>query len=253
MSEREYGSRAVVGVAVPQANPIVEPEMSALLPTGVSMLVTRLQGSRSDSRNRLIDYLTNLEASLDMYDTAQLQVAGYACTGSSYLVGLEAESRALEKAGERFGYPIISSSQAIRDALAHLGAKKIALFAPYPAWLTEASCAYWAACGLTVTSHLSMPLDTTDTRNIYQTRTPMVMDAFERLEWQNADAILLSGTGMPTLRAIGEIHRRTGKPVVSSNLCLAWALAARVGLADALEPAGPEDTLFGGWSHRIPQ
>ncbi|MGM4903379.1 hypothetical protein AB8B21_31135 [Tardiphaga sp. 866_E4_N2_1] len=69
---REYGNGAVLGVAVPQANPVVEPELAALLPTGFSMLVTRLQGSRSDSRQRLIDYLANLPVSLEAYDTASL-------------------------------------------------------------------------------------------------------------------------------------------------------------------------------------
>ena len=33
-----------------------------------------------------------------------------------------------------------------------------------------------------------------------------------------------------TLAAIGEISRSTGKPVLSSTLCLAWVLGKRLGL-----------------------
>ena len=56
-----------------------------------------------------------------------------------------------------------------------------------------------------------------------------------RLRWsvQAGVALLalgLAATGMPTLRAIGEISHATGKPVLSSNLCLAWALGKHLHL-----------------------
>ena len=38
--DREYGARALMGVAAPQANPIVEPEFNALMPHGVSVIAT---------------------------------------------------------------------------------------------------------------------------------------------------------------------------------------------------------------------
>lgn len=249
---REYGNGAILGLAVPQANPVVEPEFAALLPAGFSTMVTRLAGSRKDSRQRMIDYLTNLPQSLDAYDTAKLDAVGYACTGSSYIVGAEAEQRALAGASERFGYPVISSAQAILAALAHYGARRIAVFAPYPPWMVELSKQYWIACGMDVTSCASIALDTTDTRDIYAITTPTVMQSFQALRWEDADAVLFTGTGMPTLRAIAEVSELTGKPVLSSNLCLAWALVKACGGDEYLAPPGPGEPLFGGWSTRIP-
>ena len=249
---REYGNGAILGVAVPQANPVVEPEFSALLPAGFSMMVTRLAGSRTDSRQRMIDYLANLPQSLDAYDTAELDAVGYACTGSSYIVGAQAEQRALAETSERFGYPIISSAQAILAALAHLNARRIAVFAPYPPWMVELSKQYWIASGMDVASCASIALDTTDTRDIYAITTPMVMQSFQALRWEDADAIVFTGTGMPTLRAIAEVSELTGKPVLSSNLCLAWALVKACGGNEYLAPPGPGEPLFGGWSTRIP-
>ncbi|MDF2118784.1 hypothetical protein PY365_24745 [Roseiarcaceae bacterium H3SJ34-1] len=249
---REYGNGAVLGVAVPQANPVVEPELSALLPAGFSMLVTRLQGSRNNSRQRLIDYLYNLSSSLDAYDTTKLDALGYACTGSSYLVGADEEERMLGQASERYGYPIISSAQALRAALAHVGAKHIAVFAPYPPFLVEASKRYWQACGFDIADCASIALDTSDTRDIYNITTPMAMASFRSLRWQEADAVILTGTGMPTLRALVEISQLTRKPVLSSNLCLAWALVKACGGDDYLVPPGVGEALFGGWANRIP-
>lgn len=251
MFDREYGSLATIGIAVPQANPTVEPEMAALMPDGVAMLVTRLQGSREDSRNRLVEYLDNFGASLGAFDTAPLDAVGYACTATSYLIGAAEEERRLDAFSSHAGYPIVTSAQAIRAALTHLGARKIALFAPYPSWLVQASQDYWKQAGLTITDTATVALDTSDTRHVYRVRTPMVLDAIETLDWREADAVVLTGTGVPTLRAIAEIARRSGKPVLSSNLCLAWALLRSLKLEHALPPPGNGECLYGGWNARI--
>lgn len=252
MNEREYGRRAIIGVMVPQANPVVEPEMATLLPDGFSMLITRLQGSRTDSRSRLVNYLENIAESLNTYDIAPLDAVGYACTGSSYLVGAEHEHRVFSEMSERYGYPVISSARAIRLALQNLGATKIALLAPYPQWLHAAGEEYWKKAGLKLVSSASLAFDTNDTRNIYNTTSSMALEAFKALSWDDADAIVLSGTGMPTLRALLEIRRLTNKPVISSNLCLAWSLASAVGDVDAFYSIpNQNESLFGGWADRI--
>jgi maleate isomerase len=81
--------------------------------------------------------------------------------------------------------------------------------------------------------------DTADTRNVYDIGSADALAAALRLKRRDIDALLLSGTGMPTLRAIGEISRAFGKPALSSNLCLAWALSRRL----HLEASPP-------WDHR---
>src|ERR1043166_7385845 len=171
MHDREYGALATLGVAVPQANPTVEPEMAALMPDRVAMLVTRLQGSRDSSKNRLVEYLDNFRGSVEAFDTAPLDAVGFACTGTSYLIGPDEEERRLAEFSTEFGFPVVSCARAIRAALAHLGARKIALFAPYPAWLIEASQGYWKKCGLTITDTATIALDTSDTRHVYRVRT----------------------------------------------------------------------------------
>ena len=44
-----------------------------------------------------------------------------------------------------------------------------------------------------------------------------------------AEALLLSGTGMPTLGAIKQGAETLSIPVLSSNYCLAWALMDTIG------------------------
>jgi len=227
---REYGKAGTIGIGVPQANTTIEAEFRAIAPAGVNVVVTRLQGSRSDSRARLLDYFHNADAALDGFDTAPLGAAGFANTGTSYLLGAERDGPAFAELSKRRGYPVISAALAILESLGHLRARRIALVSPYPAWLTEAALAYWRAAGIDVVELAQIEADTADTRNVYTLGSADAVAAARRLKRRDMDALLLSGTGMPTLRAVGVLAREFGKPVLSSNLCLAWALANRIGL-----------------------
>lgn len=228
----EYGK--VLGIATPQANTTVEPEMQILLGSAATVLTARLTSPLSDSRARLLDYFDRIEVTVRQFDVAPLQAAGFACTGSCYLVGREEEERRLAAATRSAGYPVISSAQAIRAALTALNARRIALLSPYPAWLSEAGQQYWRDQGLTLTSVAGLPAELPDTRGIYKLTTPQVLEIFASLDMRGADAVLLSGTGMPTLRTIASLN--AGIPIVSSNLCLAWLLDKITGGAAGLEP-----------------
>ncbi|WPH18122.1 maleate cis-trans isomerase family protein [Variovorax paradoxus] len=248
--DREYSATGLFGVAVPQANPIVEPEFAALMPAGVGVIATRLQGSRTDSGNRLIQYLENLDASLDAYDTARPDALAYACTGSSYLVSPEEEKQRIDAAQQRAGYPIITATSAILQALDHLRISRVALLAPYPQWIIDASRLYWERAGLTIVDESSSMIDGADTRHVYRIRTSSVINAASQLKTEGAQAILISGTGMPTLRAMPEIAHLTGLPILSSNLCLAWALLRHQGISFPEPRQASGETLLGGWLER---
>lgn len=249
--DREYGALATLGIAVPQANPVVEPEIRAFMPDGVNVIATRLQGSRSDSRERLVGYLNNLEATLDAFDTAEIDAVGYACTGSSYIVGAAADAEVMRRMEDRFGYPIVSAAVAIQSALEYLGIEHIAVFAPYPHWLTEMGVEYWRDAGFDVVDYAAAPLDPHDTRSIYRIKSSIVLDNVSKLALERADALLITGTGMPTIRAIGNVAEHIGKPVLSSNLCLAWALHCVAGIEQALPAASKTEPLYGGWTGRL--
>jgi maleate isomerase len=227
---REYGKAGLVGITVPQANTTVEAEFRALAPVGLSVVAARLQGSRRDSRQRLLDYFGGLEATLDTFDNAPLQAAGFACTGSSYLIGLDKDRAAFADLSKRRGYPVVPATGAILDSLALLKAKRIALISPYPAWLTEAGLAFYKSAGIEVVEVAVVAGDTADTRNVYGIGSAGAVAAAKKLARRDFDALLLSGTGLPTLGAVGELTKLYGKPVLSSNLCLAWALGRHTGI-----------------------
>ena len=206
---------SLVGILTPQANTTVEQEMRVLLE--VPFITARLTCPSADSRTRLLQYFDGVHETVAQFDTAPLDVIGFACTGSSYLVN--DEDRHFAKSEK----PILSAASAVRDALHALKARRIALLSPYPEWLTKTCVAFWGRHDVEVID-IALPAgDRTDTRRIYALGDDAAEAAFARLDTSRADAVLISGTGMPSLRLIADMKPRV--PVLSSNLCLAWRLS----------------------------
>ena len=122
----------------------------------------------------------------------------------------------------------------------------MALLSPYPKWLSEAGQQYWRDAGFTLVSVAGLPADLLDTRGIYRLTTERVLEVCNTLDTKDADAVLMSGTGMPTLRAMQQLD--IGIPLLSSNLCLAWALDKAAGGAAAFAPWLARDAA---WRRRL--
>src|SRR5207247_10567380 len=103
----EYARAGLVGILPPQSNTTVEAELGVLLAPNVGTIVSRLVCHDDDSRTRLVGYWLNVEQSLRAFDTAKPDVVLFACTGSTYLVGLEEERKLFS------GRSILSAAQAV--------------------------------------------------------------------------------------------------------------------------------------------
>ncbi|HEX9463735.1 MAG TPA: hypothetical protein VGB82_14145 [Alphaproteobacteria bacterium] len=231
------------GVMVPQANTTVEAEMRVLL-TG-TLLAARLRSRSQDSRTRLVEYLDRIEEFLLDFDIAPLQAVGFACTGSSYFIGAASEDALFDRLSAARGTPVLSAARSLRQALTALGARRIGLISPYPDWLHETATAYWRDAGFVPVRSTSLAGDMGDTRAIYSLPAPQadVLIGIAR----DLDAIVISGTGLPSLPTIAAADG-LGIPVLSSNLSLAWAMtgSSPAVLRDLLAPAAP-------WRGRLAQ
>lgn len=244
---REYGRAGLFGVLTPQSNPVAEAELRILLPPGTVLLAARLLSSSAALNQRLLDYAQRLGASCDQFGDLAFDAVGVACTGLSYSRDLEADQRRIGEITARKGYPVVTAAEAIEEAIGTLRIRSIALVSPYPSWLTEACVAHWEQRGVHVTATLQLPSGATPDHGIYRLTSALVLEALTGFDTRAAAGIVLAGTGMPSLRVIRQLEARQSVPVLSSNLCLAWALARMTGAADP----GPESQLYGGWATRL--
>lgn len=225
--QREAGAAVIlrrVGVLVPPENPTVEPEMVTLLGPDTAMHVARLSLTRgADLHARLDGYRAGLAPTVQQFGELELAAIFVACTGSFYGIGPEADERLCAALSAEFGTPVRSATRVIADTLRARGCRRIFVVSPYPSWLTEAACSYWAGAGLEVTGIAQVA----NGRPIYSITASDMLTALEAAaETATAvDAILVTGTGVPTAAAIGALQPKARPILLSSNLCGAWWLS----------------------------
>lgn len=224
----EYAPLGLIGLLTPQANTTVEPEAWALLPSGYSLINGRLVSQAHSLNQRLLDYFDQLEPSLLQFANAPISVLALACTGSSYLMGREQESQWVRAWQARLHIPVVTAGMAVAAALQTLGVRRLDLLSPYAHDLTQASIAYWISHGFQIGTVQPVHASDPGFHAIYTTSSESANLAAQALGTSSADAVLLLGTGMPTLKTLLSQRHRTGPPWLSSMLALMWQSIAAI-------------------------
>ncbi len=226
----EYAHLGLIGTLTPQANTTVEPEFAMLLPPGIASIAARMTSPAPAMPDRLRAYIRQLPAWIAQFADARLAVIAFACTGASYLVGREAEHALIAETQAQAGVPVVTSGLAVVAALNALSARHVAFVSPYPQALTDASMAYWASFGIVASQVVHVSATGGGDHPIYGLGAADVGDSVRALDDATGfDAIVLLGTGIPTLRVIRDHPRAGGAPVLSCTLATAWRCVLTIG------------------------
>ena len=226
----EYASKGLVGVLTPQANTTVEPEYAILMPRDTAWINARMLSRHKTIEERLVDYWDRAPEFARQFANAPVGSLAFACTGTSYLVGKEAEDRVLAQVTqESGGIPAISAATAVVHALNALGARRIGLVSPYEGALDAACTPYWESRGFEIAAKTNASGATLDFHPIYSLPSGSAQHALDEIDATGLDAIVMLGTGMPTLAPIARTPFKGRTPVLSCMFCIIWlslALAA---------------------------
>jgi maleate isomerase len=218
----EYARNGLIGLLTPQANTTVEPEFSILMRPGYAFLNARLVSDKATIENRLGDYFNEMGDTTKQFANAPIGAYAFACTGASYLQGIDRERTAVEAIQTARGRPFLTAGRSVADALKTLGALRIGLVSPYPPALTEASINYWRGHSFEVAAVSTAFNEASTFHPIYSLAASVAKAALTDISNKDVDAIVMLGTGMPTLGPILS-HAATSKlPVLSCMSALAW-------------------------------
>lgn len=246
----QYAPKGLIGILTPQANTTVEPEFSILCPRGFASLHGRLTSSSPSLEARLVDYFESIDQTIRQFADAPLTALSAACTGASYLIGPAREDALFSRLSTERGIPVSNSAFAVVAALRTLNAHRIGLISPYPPSLTEASVRYWSERGFSIAVVTAVTTDDSKGHPIYSIAASGAARALAEMSKHSVDAVVMLGTGMPSLGPILSSPYINGAPVLSCMLATAWDAVQR-SLGAVHDSASLLDFIAGTeWRHR---
>lgn len=217
------GWRARIGFLVPPGNPTVEPEMIELAPAGVSVHFTRMSasgaaGAHAGQDERTRSQIASLDDATRLMAMISPQVIVMAHTATSYTLGQEGEAALAARLEAASGTRFVTAFGGVVEALRSLGAQRIAYATPYDQTLTERGRAHLTSYGFDVVGMARLE----GVRNIYEETAARAYAIGRQADRPDAEAVFLSGTGMPTLSILQALEDDLGKPVISAASAMMW-------------------------------
>ncbi|MCK0207962.1 ectoine utilization protein EutA [Starkeya koreensis] len=174
------------------------------------------------------------EAAARLVPGSSLDAVAFSCTSGTVAIGIEAVRAAVAIAHP--GLPVHTPIEAGVNALNALGARRIALLAPYLESTGDLISGHFEAQGIEVLSRATFALD--GDRQMNRVSPACLIEAGRQCiaATPGAQALFISCTGLATAQVIEAIEEATDLPVVTSNQALAW---------DVLRGSGDMTTIDG--------
>ena len=237
-----------IGQIVPSSNTTMETEIPAMLRAREAVLPDRFSFHSARMRMKHVTKaeLAKMDADSDRcaleLSDARVDVLGYAC-----LVAIMAMGRGYHRVSEERlrartmqnegAAPVVTSAGALVEGLHAIGAKKIALLAPYMKPLTALVVDYLEHEGIEVLDAVSLEISDNLEVGARDARAPIEIS--RRLNTANCDAVVISAcVQMPSLASVQPVQDRLGLPVVSSAVCTTWRMLKALELPATVPGAG---------------
>lgn len=223
-----------IGLIIPSANSLTEPQFHRYLPPEVSAHIARLRMA-GKFRKPLEELKSSLIEAAEALSDVKPALIVFHCTANSMEKGLAHEAAIVDIIKQASGCPTISTAQAITRAFDKVGIKKLVLISPYVKATNEHEVNYLAEAGYTVVHELGLGLES----HAYAKVTP---EEWKKVVRENTradtDGYFLSCTNTRMIEAIDDLERDLGKPVVNSNQAVLWTCLDKLGIRHVGEKLG---------------
>jgi len=233
------GWRARLGFLIPPGNPTIECEMPEMAPSGVSVHFSRMVapgegGTHEGQEERNRSQIEHIDESADLLVKVKPSVMMLAHTASSYTLGRRAEVELVKRLQAKYRTPIGTAFGSVIAALNVLGAKRIALGAPYAKEIMLQGKALLEEHGFAVVSHGVLE----NVTNIFDETPERAYGLGRAVNTPEVEAVFLSGLGMPTIPILETLEQDLGKPVISAASAMMWNALQLAGVRNGIPGYG---------------
>lgn len=235
--------RAKVAVVVPATNTVVQPEMEAMRPAGVTNHVTRMQlpprpYDDQEAYGRALETEEgNLEDALRLVLVCEPHVVAHGHSIHSFRGDGQRAVDEEKRLEALCGLPFITPSRAVLAGLEAIGKpKRIAILTPYWKPADDMIAGFFCSCGYDVVSTHGM--QSTGPTVVARFTREQIMQGFEEVDRPEAEALIHVGTNLPVSAMTPEIEKKFGKPLIGVNVATYWLALRRLGIMDKLPGMG---------------
>ncbi len=227
--------QAGIGLIIPSSNRVTEPQFNRYANNEIGIHVARVRMTGKWHKPLLQLAEAILEAARTLSDVNP-RVIVFHCTASSMEEGLASETRLLEMIHEATGCSVLSTGQAVREALGSLGVKRLVMISPYVKQTNLHEVNYLEEAGIDVIHEQGLGLTGADE---YLKLTPQDWMAIAMENRRSeAEGYFLSCTNTTMIDAIERCEDTLSRPVVTSNQATLWACRQRLGLGGYIPGLG---------------
>jgi len=237
-----------IGQIVPSSNTTMETEIPQLLRAREAIRPERFTFHSSRMRMHKVTKeeleamnREGLRCAAELAD-ARVDVLSTACLVAIMAMGLrhhrnvERELTEVVRANH-CGAPVMTSAGALVEGLHIMGARRIALLAPYMCELTDLVVKYIEHEGIEVVDAISFEIP--DNLDVGRRDPGLLVEDVKRLKTDNVDVVVLSAcVQMQSLPSIQAVEDQLGLPVTSTAICTTRRMLDHLGLEPVVPNAG---------------
>jgi maleate isomerase len=227
-SSIKYGTRAKFGMMLPSVNAIAEPQITAMLPPGVSLHTTRLRLVGGGNHLAMLD---RLEEATQLLADAHVDRIMFHCTAVS-MWSPEIVGEIRSRIATVTDIPVVVTSDAVVSALSAFGARKIVLLTPYTQDINDRELRFLTHHGITVLRERGLGI--ASGLGMSNVTAEQWYDEALAMRDPEAEAYFLSCTTIRTADVIEPLERALGRPVLTSNQVASWRVLRDAGIDDAV-------------------
>ncbi len=212
---------APLGLIVLQTDETIESEFALYFSdSGFAIHVSRIPSGAHVTTDSLAEMESALPAAADLLPKARpYRAVGYGCTSASSVIGSERVEELVQRSCK-----VETVTNPLRAAVARadsLGISRLALLSPYIEEVNYPLRQAFARNGLS--TDVFGTFGEGDDAKVARISVGSIIAAASELGLDpSVEAVFISCTNLRTYTAIPRIRERVGKPVLSSNQCLAW-------------------------------
>lgn len=215
-----HGRLGRIGAIIPANNSVIEPEFWSVLPSGFALYATRILARGDLTPEAVVHMEQYVHRAADELAAAGVDVIVYCDMVTSFIMQPGWNEAKVAEMEDRLGIKMPSAWTALRDALAALGIRRIALGTPYPRAIHALASPFFASRGYDIVGDAT--LDILKMNEVPNISTHRLANFVDHLPHESADAIVLLATDLPTFSSIAAIEQKFDLPVLTSNQTILW-------------------------------